>query len=156
MQRLNFQNLLRSLECHTQRRSLHSNNFTAITRFQQELIQRQTSFVESINRLLPTDTSRRSCIYERIFVLDHSAKRSLATRLKTCRVQPEVNIRSRIDSRSPCDPCQPICAVDFQLGDSEARICCRWANDERAVVACSICTCNGSVGLNPSQLVELE
>jgi hypothetical protein len=37
--------------------SLHSNNFTAITHLRHELIQRQTSFMENINRSLPTETN---------------------------------------------------------------------------------------------------
>lgn len=154
--RPNVQNRSRSLEDHTQRRSLHSNNFTAITHLLHELIQRQPVSLKHVDHLLPTNTSRRPCIYERIFVLDHSAECPFTTCLKICRIQPEVNIRSIIDSCSLCDLCKPVCAIDLQLGDSKTRICCRQANDDCAVIVCVICTCDDTAGLGPGQFVDLE
>jgi hypothetical protein len=117
-----FRSISQPLEDHPQRRSLHSNSLAIGTILQHKLVQRQPISLEKINSLLPTNTSRRSRVYERIFVLDHSTERSLVTTLKTSRVQSEVNFRHRVDTCSLCDLCQPIRAIDVQLNDSEAGI----------------------------------
>ena len=49
----------RSLENHTQRRSIHSNNYAAITYLQYALIQNETSLIEYINHSLPNVTNNR-------------------------------------------------------------------------------------------------